>query len=122
MTHEQIMYLKGKIMQLMYIELGAAALTLLLVVVYFPSKPKLPPSLTATVNRLDFKDGFRRLMNNKQFWLLLFINGATIGVYVGWVSILDLNLSQFGIGEKSAGWLGFGASMAGIVSGISLSV
>ena len=122
MTHEQIMYLKGKIMQLMYIELGAAALTLLLVAVYFPSKPKLPPSLTAAVNRLDFKDGFRRLMNNKQFWLLLFINGATIGVYVGWVSILDLNLSQFGIGEKSAGWLGFGASMAGIVSGISLSV
>lgn len=68
MTHEQIMYLKGKIMQLMYIELGAAALTLLLIVVYFPSKPKLPPSLTAAVNRLNFKDGFRQLMQNKQFW------------------------------------------------------
>ena len=122
MTHDQIMYLKGKIMQLMYIELGAAALTLLIIVVYFPNKPKLPPSLTAAVDRLDFKYGFKRLVYNKQFWLLLFINGATIGVYSGYVSILDLNLSQFGMGEKSAGWLGFGASVAGIVAGISLSM
>ena len=122
MTHDQIMYLKGKIMRLMYIELGVAALTLLVIMVYFPNKPKLPPSLTAAVDRLDFKFGFKRLIYNKQFWLLLFINGATIGVYSGYVSILDLNLSQFGIGAKSAGWLGFGASVAGIVAGISLSM
>ena len=43
-------------------------------------------------------------------------------VLFGWVSILDMNLSQFGVGEKTAGWLGFGASMAGIAAGISLSM
>ncbi|XP_078342231.1 solute carrier family 49 member 4 homolog isoform X2 [Oculina patagonica] len=122
MSHSQLMYLKEKIMHLMYIELGAAALILLVVIVYFPSKPKLPPSVTATVDRLDFKYGFKRLICNKQMWLLLFINGVIVGVYTCLVSILDLNLSQFGIGEKTAGWLGFGASMAGIVAGISLSV
>ena len=122
MSHSQLMYLKEKIMNLMYVELGAAAVILLMIFVYFPAKPKLPPSVTATVDRLDFKYGFRRLMHNKQLWLLVFINGVTIGVYSGLVSILDLTLSQFGIGEKTAGWLGFGASVAGIVAGISLSM
>ena len=121
-SHNQLIFLKEKIMHLMYIELGAAALILLVIVVYFPKKPPLPPSVTATVERLDFKYGFKCLMFNKQFWLLLFINGITLGVYNGWVSILDLNLSQFGVGEKTAGWLGFGASVTGLVAGISLSM
>lgn len=121
MTIGQLHFLKEKIMHLMYIELGVTALILLVIIAYFPAKPPLPPSLTATIDRLDFKDGFKRLMNNTQFWLVLFINGITIGVYNGWSSILDLNLSQFGLGEKTAGWLGFGASVTGIVAGITLS-
>ena len=121
MSHNQLNFLKEKIMHLMYLELGAAVLILLVIVVYFPKKPPLPPSLTATIDRLDFKYGLKCLMFNKQFWLLLFINGITLGVYSGWSSILDLNLSQFGLGEKTAGWLGFGASVSGIVAGITLS-
>lgn len=121
MSHNQLNFLKEKIMHLMYLELGAAVLILLVIVVYFPKKPPLPPSLTATIDRLDFKYGLKCLMFNKQFWLLLFINGVTLGVYSGWSSILDLNLSQFGLGEKTAGWLGFGASLSGIVAGITLS-
>ena len=121
MTHNQLNVLKEKIMFLMYVELGAAALILLVIIVYFPKKPPFPPSVTAAVDRLNFKDGFKRLMFNKQFWLLLFINGITLGVHNGWASILDLNLSQFGLGEKTAGWLGFGASVTGIVAGITLS-
>ena len=121
MTSEQLQSLKDKIMRLMYIELGVTTLLLLVVIGYFPKKPPSPPSVTATIDRLNFKDGFKRLVSNKQFMLLLFINGITIGVYNGWASILDLNLSQFGLGEKTAGWLGFGTSMIGIVSGIGLS-
>ena len=122
MSHKQLMYVKQQVMKLMYTEFAAAAVILLVVIVYFPTKPKLPPSVTATVHRLDFKSGIKRLMRNKQFWLVLFINGITLGVWFGLVSILDLNLSQFGIREKTAGWLGFGASMAGIAAGIPLSM
>lgn len=122
MSHKQLMHLKQQVMHLMYIEFAATALILLIIIAYFPKKPKLPPSVTATVDRLDFKYGLKRLMFNKQFWLLLFINGLTLGVYNGWVSILDLNLSQFGMGEKTAGWLGFGASMTGIAAGIFLTI
>ena len=122
MSHKQLMHLKQQIMHLMYIEFAATALILLIIIAYFPKKPKVPPSVTATVDRLDFKYGLKRLMLNKQFWLLLFINGLTLGVYNGWVSILDLNLSQFGMREKTAGWLGFGASMTGIAAGIFLAM
>ena len=122
MSHKQLMHLKQQVMHLMYIEFAAAAVILLVVIVYFPSKPKLPPSVTATVPRLGFKHGIKRLMHNMQFWLVLFIYGITLGVWFGLVSILDLNLSQFGIKEKTAGWLGFGASMTGIAAGISLSM
>lgn len=121
MTNSQLNFLKEKIMFLMYIELGAAVLILLLIVVYFPKKPPLPPCLTAASERLDFKDGFKHLMFNKQFLLLLFINGMTLGIYSGWTSILDLTLSQFGLGEKTAGWLGFGSSVSGILAAIILS-
>ena len=122
MSHKQLIYLKEQVMNLTYIEFAAAAVILLVVIVYFPTIPKLPPGVTATVHRLGFKSGIKRLMHNKQFWVVLFINGITLGVWFGLVAILDLTLSQFGIRQKTAGWLGFGASMAGIAAGIPLSM
>ena len=38
-------------------EAGVAALLFLLVIIYFPSKPPKPPSVSAAVERLDFKEG-----------------------------------------------------------------
>ena len=113
---------KGNIMNLMYIEFAITVVTMLCVIIHFPDKPKLPPSVTAAIGRLEFKVGAKSLLKNAQFWLLVFIYGIGTGVYGGWCSILDLNLSQFKISQKTAGWLGFGAVLAGSVSGISLSV
>lgn len=115
-------FFKEKIMNLMYIELAITTLTMLCVIIHFPKKPKLPPSVTAAIGRLEFKVGAKSLLKNAQFWLLVFIYGIGTGVYGGWCSILDLNLSQFHISQKTAGWLGFGAVVAGSVSGISLSI
>lgn len=106
----------------MYIEFAITTLTMLCVIVHFPEKPKLPPSVTAAIGRLEFKVGAKSLLKNAQFWLLVFIYGIGTGVYGGWCSILDLNLSQFNISQNTAGWLGFGAVVAGSVSGISLSM
>ena len=122
LNQTEIDYFKNKIMHLMYIELGITTLTMLCVIIHFPEKPKLPPSVTAAIGRLEFKVGAKSLLKNAQFWLLVFIYGIGTGVYGGWCSILDLNLSQFNIDQKTAGWLGFGAVVAGSVSGISLSM
>ena len=106
----------------MYMELGVTFLTMMCILIYFPEKPKLPPSVTAAVGRLEFKVGAKSLLKNGQFWLLVFIYGVGTGIYGGWCSVLDLNVSQFGISQNTAGWLGFGAVVAGSVSGISLSM
>ena len=122
MTQGHINCLKSKIMNLMYFEFGFTAFIFLLVLLYFPAKPRLPPSVTAAIGRLEFMSGAKILLKKPQFWLLVSIYGISTGVYGGWCSILDLNLAQFGIDQKTAGWLGFGAVVAGSVSGISLSM
>ena len=121
-NQEDRAFFKSKIMNLMYIEFAITTLTMLCVIIHFPEKPKLPPSVTAAIGRLEFKVGAKSLLKNAQFWLLVFIYGIGTGVYGGWCSILDLNLSQFNISQNTAGWLGFGAVVAGSVSGISLSM
>lgn len=122
MSEHELKSLKDKIMNLMYIEFGFTAVIFLLVLMYFPAKPRLPPSVTAAIGRLQFVSGAKILLKKPQFWLLVFIYGVSTGVYGGWCSILDLNLAQFNIDQKTAGWLGFGAVVAGSVSGISLSM
>lgn len=121
-NQSEIDHLRDEIMNLMYTELGITTITMFFVIIHFPEKPKLPPSVTAAMGRLEFKIGAKNLLKNGQFWLLVFIYGMGTGVYGGWCSILDLNLSQFHIDQKTAGWLGFGAVVAGSVSGISLSI
>lgn len=118
----QIAKYKHQIMNFMYLEFGVTAFIFLCVLVYFPAKPATPPSITAAIGRLDFSIGFKSLLRKKRFWLLVFIYGLSTGVYGAWCSVLDLNLSAFSIDQKTAGWLGFGAVVAGSVSGISLSM
>lgn len=118
----QIAKYKHQIMNFMYMEFGVTAFIFLCVLIYFPNKPRTPPSITAAIGRLDFAIGFKALLRKKRFWLLVFIYGLSTGVYGAWCSVLDLNLSGFGIDQKTAGWLGFGAVVAGSVSGISLSM
>ncbi|XP_020893651.1 solute carrier family 49 member 4 homolog [Exaiptasia diaphana] len=118
----QIAEYKHQIMNFMYLEFGVTAFVFLCVLIYFPDKPRSPPSITAAIGRLDFTIGFKSLLRKKRFWLLVFIYGLSTGIYGAWCSVLDLNLSVFGIDQKTASWLGFGAVVAGSVSGISLSI
>ena len=40
----------------------AAVLLFLLILIYFPNKPKLPPSLSAIEERMEFKTGVKSLV------------------------------------------------------------
>ena len=42
-------------MRLMYYEFGFSALILLIIVIYFPTRPPKPPSISASIERLDYK-------------------------------------------------------------------
>jgi len=60
-------------------------------------------------------------MKNGQFWLLAILAGLNFGIYFGWFSMLDVFLAKFKVDPLTAGWLGSGATFAGVVSGILLA-
>ena len=40
-----------------FVEFGFSVLLLLLIIIYFPAKPPTPPSISAGIERLDYKTG-----------------------------------------------------------------
>lgn len=115
---------KKQINNLLYCEAAAQFLLVLAIVIYYPAKPKKPPSKSAAKERVDFKNGLKKLLTNYNFVFLAAIYGASTGVYGGWCSVLYQNLSEFGIAvnAKFAGWLGFIAVISGAFSGLSFSM
>jgi len=112
---------KSSIMNLLYIEFGINSFLFLCVVLYYPDKPPLPPSLSGRVERENFVKGLKLLMRNRQFWMLCLIYGLTTGVYSGWGAVLNVNLSKFGVTQKNSGWIGFYTVFAGVGAGMLLA-
>lgn len=106
----------------LYVQFAICGVLLILVIFTYPKKPPKPPSATANLERMDFKEGLKKLFFNPQFQLIAFAYGLTTGVYSAWCSDLAINLHEFKITDKTAGYLGFWAVIAGSVSGISISL
>ena len=119
---QEIHRLSDQIMRMMYIHFGFTCGLFVLAVLSFPAKPPKPPSATATMERVVFKDGLIKLFKNPQFQLIALAYGLTTGVYSAWCSDLALNLKSFDIPNETASWLGFWAVISGAVSGITLSL
>ncbi|XP_065178296.1 solute carrier family 49 member 4 homolog [Sycon ciliatum] len=109
---------KRRIQWLLRGEAIVAGTLLILVVLYFPSKPPLPPSLSSSGSRLEFVAGLKRLLTKKVFWVITLIYGLTSGIYSGWSAVLNLILAHFGISQSHAGWIGFFSTVAGAVGGM----
>lgn len=111
-----------KITKYTYFELGLCAVVFLCILLYFPSRPPLPPSLTSSRSHtLSTKASFRNVLRNGQFWLLMVLAGASFAIYFGWLSMLDVFLAKFQVDPITAGWLGCSATLAGVVSGVFLA-
>ena len=118
---ETIENLNHRITQYTFFEVGLCAAVLLCVLLYFPARPPLPPCLSSsTQNTQSTRASFRQVMRDGQFWLLITLAGLVFGVYFGWLSMLDVSL-KFKVDPTTAGWLGCGAALAGVVSGILLA-
>lgn len=102
----------------MYIEAGISIALLLMMLVYFPNKPPLPPCPSAAIQRENFLSGVKQLFTRRQFWLVCFAYGVSLGVFYSWDSILAVILDPQNIGEKEAGWIGFCGSCGSIVSSL----
>ena len=124
LTSNEIRFIEVRLRDYFYLQTGIAALLFCCVAVYFPSKPPLPPSIAALTREeteIGYVEGFKQLIRNRSYWLLVFVLAASFGIYFGWTSVLDLAVQPFNISEKTSGWLGTGGSLAGIISGIIIA-
>lgn len=112
----------GQINRLLYTEAGLTAVLFLGIIVYYPARPPIPPSRSSGAGREDTLSGWKKLLKDPNFLLLALLYGVGTGVYNGWCAVLDQNLSEFGLGQTFAGWLGFIAIVSGAFSGIVFSM
>ncbi|XP_068669876.1 solute carrier family 49 member 4-like isoform X2 [Montipora foliosa] len=123
-THKQLHLLETKIIHYFYVQIGLSAFLFLCVIIYFPSKPPLPPSIAAMKKRTTetgYKQGFGMLWNNTSYWLLILGYSLSFGIYFGWTSVLDVAVEPFNVDEKTSGWLGTAGSLAGTLSGVLIA-
>ncbi|EDO48766.1 predicted protein [Nematostella vectensis] len=108
-----------RIAKYMYGELGLLIFVTFCLILYFPSKPPLPPSLsTRSRKKTGLKSELSEISRDVWFWLLTFVFSVSYGSYYGWISVLDVAVAPFEISEDTAGWLGCLGSLAGVLSAI----
>jgi len=78
----------------MYSNALPAGLLFLAILVYFPSAPSLPPSLSSTVERLDFIAGFKEVVRTKESWLIAIGCSVPQGVVIAWTAMMVVNLTE----------------------------
>ena len=113
--------LKQGISNLLYTHTAIAGLVFVLTIVYFPSKPPHPPSITASLERTDYKKAMVKLLQNGSLWLIVLAGAIPIGVSGVWIAILDVVLKPLGVSQIDAGWMGFWFTLIGNFSGIIIA-
>ncbi|KAI6650181.1 hypothetical protein LOD99_6098 [Oopsacas minuta] len=113
----------NSILHLLYIEAVAAVLLFILIVLYFPSRPKSAPSVSATVDRLNFVSTIKSYSRNYPLILLSLCYAIPVGVNTGWYGFLYPNLRKLSVhvSQNYVGWLGFYMSTAGAFSAVFFS-
>ena len=105
---ERINFLRERIRDCIYLETAVVTAILVCIFIYFPDKPQKPPCASSVCQRLDFLRGIKRLLRNRDYFVLLVAYCLTNGVQWGWLIVMDVVLAGIGINQKVVGWIGFG--------------
>lgn len=113
--------IKDRIQLVLYAEMGAIAILFAAVLLYFPSRPPLPPSVAAASQRLSYRSSICRLLSNIRFLMIALAYAVPTGVAAGWVGVLDMVLTPAKVSQVDAGWIGFWSTIGGCVFGIAMA-
>ncbi|CAG9325767.1 unnamed protein product [Blepharisma stoltei] len=92
---------KTEIGNLMLIEAILSTISFILVVFCFRAKPKTPPSSSAEVERVDFRQSLPILLKNKNYLLLLIYFSAGIGTQNTLATIIELIGKPYGFSSAA---------------------
>lgn len=108
----------ANIQTLMYIHFSLAISAFILVVIYFPSKPKLPPCISASIPRISFSKGLLNCVKNSSFWIIFLPYMIVLGSYSCWTSLINIMLKIINVSQSAADWLGVWCIIATCVGSI----
>ncbi|KAI4902584.1 hypothetical protein NFI96_033945 [Prochilodus magdalenae] len=111
-------YIRERIDLVLYTELEVTAVFFVAVLLYFPSRPPKPPSVSAASQRLSYRSSIQRLINNMRFLMIALAYSVPSGVVAGWSGVLDMILTPVSVSQVDAGWIGFWSTVGGCVFGV----
>ncbi|KAM3607582.1 uncharacterized protein V6R79_010164 [Siganus canaliculatus] len=114
-------FIRDRIQLVMYAELAATTVLFAAVLLYFPSRPPMPPSVAAASQRLSYRSSICRLFSNLRFLMIALAYAVPTGVVAGWSGVLDMVLTPAKVSQVDAGWIGFWSTVGGCVFGIAMA-
>ncbi|KAK9303050.1 hypothetical protein QLX08_005155 [Tetragonisca angustula] len=129
-NHENLEDIGAGLSHLFWIVAIIMTIAFVLVVILFEDDPKLPPSKTRALQKLNQMEveesivqPIKRLFKNKSFLLLCNSYGLGIGVLNVVGTLLNqIYLAHFEHGEQDAGRIGLTITMTGVVGSVSFGV
>ncbi|XP_073329379.1 solute carrier family 49 member 4 [Pagrus major] len=113
--------IRYRIQLVMYAELAVIAVLFAAVLLYFPSRPPMPPSVAAASQRLSYRSSICRLLSNLRFLMIALAYAVPTGVIAGWSGVLDMVLTPAKVSQVDAGWIGFWSTVGGCVFGVAMA-
>ena len=98
---------RDDIMTLNYVHAAVDIFLAVLIVLYFPSKPSLPPSVSSAEERLDFVGGFKILAKSSDAWLVLATYAFPQCLVQLWQSMMVITLTELDLNFPSENHDGF---------------
>ncbi|XP_049450025.1 solute carrier family 49 member 4 [Epinephelus fuscoguttatus] len=114
-------FIRDRIQLVLYAELAAIAVLFAAVLLYFPSRPPMPPSVAAASQRLSYRSSICRLLSNLRFLMIALAYAVPTGVIAGWFGVLDMVLTPAKVSQVDAGWIGFWSTVGGCVFGVAMA-
>ena len=85
---------------LLWVHGGASLVIFLLILIYFPSQPPKPPSISATAPRTLFLEGFKTLIKSRTAWFTMITYSMSQGLVQMWQSVMIINILNLEIEGK----------------------
>lgn len=105
--------IQQQIFKLLYIDAAICVVLFLMVCVYFPSRPPLPPSPSASASSsVSFLQGLRLAFRNRDLACIVITYSLSQGIMGSWFGVMDINLSSLGVTENESSLLGMWAGVS----------
>ncbi|ORY38203.1 MFS general substrate transporter [Rhizoclosmatium globosum] len=85
------------------------------------NEPPSPPSKVANQSSVPFWDGVKQLTRNRQFILLFWVAGISMGCFEVYITLISDTVVPYGYSETDAGTVGVISILSGILSSLVIA-